>query len=188
MRRVVPAALLAAALLLSGCTDVGSTGDKGYISGDGTLTAIDPADRQKPVELAGDDLDGEPVDLADLRGEVVVINIWGSWCVDCRVEQPDLNEIAAELGDEAQWLGVNIRESSLAQAQAYVRNMEVPYGSLYSPDSEALLAFAGYVTPKTVPATLVLDREGRIAVTILGRVTAPSTLKGLIEDVAAEDG
>ena len=188
MRRIVTAAVLAAGLLLSGCTEVGSTGDKGYISGDGTVVRIDPADRQKPVELSGEGLAGEAMDLADLRGDVVVVNIWGSWCVDCRVEQPELNEVAAGAGRDAQWFGVNIRETSLAQAQAYVRNHEVPYGSVYSPDSEALLAFSEYVTPKTIPATLVLDREGRIAATILGRVTSASTLKGLIEDVAAEDG
>lgn len=188
MKRLLLVALASAALLLSGCTDVGSTGDKGYVSGDGTIRSIDAADRQKPLELAGDDLAGNPVDVADLRGEVVVINIWGAWCVDCRIEQPELNKVFAEVGDRAQWLGVNIRDSSLSQAQAYVRSQEVPYDSIYSPDGEALLSFVGYVTPKTIPATLVLDREGRIAATVLGRLTSPGTLQGLIEDVAAEDG
>lgn len=188
MRRTLTALLAAGTLLLAGCSDVGSTGDKGYISGDGVLDQIAPGDRERPIDLAGDDLEGNPLDVGDLRGEVVVINVWGSWCPPCRAEQPDLNEIAADLGDTATFVGLNVRDNSPATAQAYVRRFEVPYPSLYSPDGRELLAFAGILTPRSIPSTLVLDREGRVAVTVLGPVAAPSTLKAMISDVAAEDG
>jgi len=174
-----------------GCSDVSGTGDKGYVTGDGRINEVAAADRGKPVELEGTDLDEEPVDLTDLRGKPVVVNVWGSWCAPCRAEQPDLNEAAAELGDDVAFLGINIRDASPANAAAYVRRFEVPYPSVYSPDSGALLAFRGTLGPNTIPATVVLDREGRVAASVIGSLPSRQTLVDLVEavsDEAAGDG
>jgi thiol-disulfide isomerase/thioredoxin len=172
--------------VLAGCSDLSGTGGKGYITGDGVPTEIKPADRDDPIELAGEDLEGEPVDLADLRGKPVVVNFWASWCPPCRVEQPDLNEAAAELGDDVAFLGVNIRDANQAQAKAYVRTHEVPYGSIYSPGGEALLPFS--IPPRSIPSTIVLDAEGRIAATIIGKVPSTITLTDVVETVLQESG
>lgn len=147
-------------------------------------TEIVPADRAEPVELTGEDLEGKPFDLADLRGKPVVVNIWWSACPPCRVEQPDLNEAAAELGDQAAFVGVNIRDSSAEQALAYVRKFDVPYGSVYSPDGQALLPFA--IPPRSIPSTFVLDAEGRIAASVIGKVPSTITLTDMVERVLEE--
>ena len=89
---------LACLLVLVGCSSLSGTGDKGYISGEGVPVEVAAADRGDPVELTGADLDGTDVDLADLRGKPVVVNIWWSECPPCRVEQPDLNEAADRAG------------------------------------------------------------------------------------------
>lgn len=183
------AALVAVAVLvLTGCSSMSGTGDKGYITGDGRISQVDPAEREDPVDLAGDDLAGEPVSLEELRGKVVVVNVWGSWCPPCRAEMPDLVAAAEQAGDDAAYLGINIRDPDEAQAQALVRNFEVPYRSVYSPDAKALLAFAGTLTPRTIPSTVVLDREGRVAASIIGSVPSTQTLTDLVDEVAAEDG
>ena len=46
-------------------------------------TDVKAVDRGEPIELTGTDLDGEEVDLADLRGKPVVVNVWASWCPPC---------------------------------------------------------------------------------------------------------
>lgn len=173
-------------LVLSGCSSLSGTGDKGYIEGTGVPVEVKAVDRGAPVELSGDDLDGNPVDLADLRGKPVVVNVWWSQCPPCRVEQPDLNEAAAELGDAATFVGLNIRDSSPASAQSYVRGFDVPYPTIYSADGSALLAFSGTLTPRSIPSTVVLDAEGRIAASVQGRIPTTTTLVDLVE--GASDG
>ena len=147
---------------------------------------VAPGDREDAVALTGTDLDGNEVDLADLRGRPVVVNVWASWCPPCRVEQPDLNEAHAELGDRVAFLGLNIRDASRDNALAYVRNLEVPYPSVHSADGAALLPFAGTLTPKSIPSTVVLDAEGRIAASVNGRVPTTRTLVSLVEKVLDE--
>ena len=181
--------LLAAVLVaLGGCSSLSGGGGDGFVSRDGRLTTIEPADRGAPIELTGEDLDGEMVDLQDLRGQVVVVNVWGAWCGPCHAEAPDLAAAAAEAGDDTAYLGINFRDPDRAQAQAFVRNNDLRFPSIYSPDGEALLAFAGTLTQRSVPATVVLDRKGRVAASIGGALPSTQTLTDLVDDVAAEDG
>ena len=149
-------------------------------------TEVKAVDRGEPIELTGTDLDGEEVDLADLRGAPVVVNVWASWCPPCIAEQPDLNEAVAALGDGVQFVGLNIRDASSDDAKAYVRDLEVPYGSIYSADGAALLPFAGTLTPRSIPSTVVLDAEGRIAASVNGRIPTTQTLVSLVEAVLGE--
>ena len=172
---------LACLLALVGCSSRSGTGDKGYISGTGVPTEVKAVDRGDPVEMTGTDLQGNDVDLADLRGKPVVINVWWSQCGPCRVEQPDLNDAAAQLGDRVTFLGLNIRDSSADSARAYVRGFDVPYASVYSADGAALLPFAGTLNPRSIPSTVVLDADGRIAASVQGRIPSVLTLVDLVE-------
>lgn len=186
MRLRAAAGALVAAFALSACSNVGDTGSQNYITGEGTVTTVDVADRGDAIDLTGEGLEGEALDVADWRGKVVVVNVWGAWCPPCRAEQDELVEAAVATEDVAQFVGVNIRDLAVENAQAFVRNYDVPYPSIYSPDSRALLAFTGTLTPYSIPSTVVLDTEGRVAATIMGRVPSVLTLTGVIEDVAAE--
>jgi thiol-disulfide isomerase/thioredoxin len=172
--------------VLAGCSGLSGTGDKGYITGTGVPVEVPAADREDPIELAGTDLDGNDVDLAELRGKPVVVNVWASWCGPCIVEQPDLNEAAAELGDDVTFLGLNIREASEGDAAAFTRKLEVDYPSVYSPDGSALLPFAGTLTPRSIPSTVVLDAEGRVAASVQGRIPTTQTLVSIVERVLGE--
>jgi thiol-disulfide isomerase/thioredoxin len=105
--------------------------------------------------------------LADLQGRVVVVNFWASWCGPCRVEQPDLNA-AWELfpADEVVVIGVNI-EDTRANALAHLEEFGVPYVSLFDPVNELAGRFSG-IGARTIPTTLFLDIEGRVAARLLG--------------------
>lgn len=184
MRRGLVAGVALAALVLSGCSDVGDTGSQNYISGEGTVTTIDESERGEAIDLSGPGLEDEAIDVADWRGKVVVVNVWGAWCPPCRAEQDELVEAAVETEGVAQFLGINIRDLSVENSKAFVRNYEVPYPSIYSPDSKALLAFSGTLTPYSIPSTVILDGEGRVAASIMGSIPSVLTLTELIEDVA----
>ncbi len=143
-----------------------------------------PADRPPPVSLTGELLDGSRFDLASTRGTVVVVNVWGSWCAPCRAEAPDLEQTYQATRDrKVTFLGINHQDGRDA-AKAFERG-QVTYPSLFDPDSRAALAFQ--VTPNLTPSTLVLDRQGRIAVVVRGAVTR-AKLQPLVERVAAETG
>lgn len=174
---------LACLLVLAGCSSLSGTGDKGYITGEGVPTEVKAADRGDPIEIIGTDLEGNEVDLADLRGKPVVVNVWASWCPPCIAEQPDLNEAHDQLGDDVTFVGLNIRDASREDASAFVRTLEVDYPSIYSADGTALLSFAGTLGPRSIPSTVVLDADGRIAASVQGRIPSVLTLVDLVEGV-----
>jgi thiol-disulfide isomerase/thioredoxin len=185
-RRVVAAVLLAATAL-TGCSSSGTAdgSGKGFVSGDGTITVLPATQRPDPVALSGKTLEGADLDVTSLRGKVVVLNVWGSWCAPCRKEAPDLEQAYTELkGKGVQFVGVNVNEQSASQAVAFQKKFAVTYPSLADDGGKSLLALRGAVAANAIPSTLVLDTEGRIAVRISGPTTR-TTLVDLVEDVVA---
>lgn len=173
-------------VLVVGCTSVEGTEGKDYVSGDGQQREIASANRGEPVELTGEDLDGQPLSLEDFRGKPVVVAVWGSWCAPCNKEAPELVEAANELGDSVQFVGINIRDASPANAQSFVRKYDIPYPSFYSSGGVELLAFNRTIGPRSVPAFVVLDGEGRIAASVIGEIGSKATLIGLVDTVLSE--
>lgn len=186
--RTVAAAACALGLL-AGCssTDEGSPDgvEAGYVSGDGSIETWPAAERDEPVELAGTTYDEEQVDLADWRGDVVVVNFWYAACPPCRAEAPDLAAVAEDYGDRGvHLLGVNHTDDA-GTALAFERSFDVPYPSLNDTDAEGVAAMQGVVPLRAMPSTVVLDQEGRVSGRIIGQVE-PSTLRALIDDTLAE--
>jgi thiol-disulfide isomerase/thioredoxin len=189
-------ALVVAVGSLAGCTSdagAGSPVDQGqpeqnYVSGDGAITELAPADRADPIELKGSTLEGGELDLANLRGQVVVVNVWGSWCPPCRKEAPVLKKVSDDLAPNADsdvaFVGIDTRDSDAA-ASAFLDNIGSTYPNIVDPDGVLLLSFRGSINPQAIPSTLVLDREGRVAARVIGEVTE-GTLRSLVSSVVAE--
>ena len=185
---LIVAALGLTAAAATACTSANGTEGKNYISGDGLVTVVDPSDRGKPVEVSGETLDGDQLDLTDLRGQVVVVNVWGAWCPECRAEAPVLVAAESELPDDAKVVGVDIRETSKDNPLAFERTFGVTWPSIYDPGSETLLGFPPPYNPRAVPSTMVLDREGRLAALIRGQLPSKTTLLDVVDQVAGEGG
>ncbi|GAA4700955.1 TlpA disulfide reductase family protein [Nocardioides conyzicola] len=173
-------------LALTACTSLGETGNKGFISGDGQVRVIDPSDRDGAVEFTGTSLTGDPIDSKDYRGQVLVVNKWWSGCGPCRSEMPMLSKAAKELGDEAAFLGINIRDSSADNGLAFMKSVGADYPSIYDVQGKAALAFAGKAPMAAIPTTIVLDAEGRVAAVISGDIPSKQTLLDVVDEIAGK--
>jgi thiol-disulfide isomerase/thioredoxin len=133
-------------------------------------------------EVQGRTIDGGSLSLADLRGNVLVLNVWGSWCGPCRAEAPDLAEISAETMDQGvRFIGIDVRDNPAA-ARAFEREFGITYPSFDDQDGQVLASFAGVVPVSAVPSTIVVDQSGVIRASIVGQIDT-RTLRGLINDL-----
>jgi peroxiredoxin len=169
--------------VLTGCTGLPESGDKGYTTGDGVVSQVAVDDRESPVALRAPDLEGNDISLGDYRGKPLVVAVWGAWCVECRAEQSEVNAAVEELEGTAGFVGIDVRDN-VGAAQAYEREKAVPYPSIDGNDGQALKAFDGTLSPYTVPAFVVLDADGRIAASIIGKLPSRLTLVDLVEEIA----
>ena len=179
-RPALLALALAGVLALTGCTGDSATTDgptspKLEAINPGENGLITPEDRPPAPNLVGTTLEGEPLDVADYRGQVVVLNFWASWCPPCRAEAPNLIEVAeATQDDGVQFVGVNVKNAK-DEALAFERKQRVPYPSLHDQPGVLLTRFRTLV-PQVPPTTLLLDRQGRIAGRFIGGVTTNELL------------
>ena len=154
-------------------------------AGSRTVTEYAPEDRAGPVALSGTGLTGEAIDIAAWRGDVVVINVWGSWCAPCREEAPILAATSAAYANQGvRFVGVNVRDNPAA-AIAFEESYGITYPSIDDSNGKALLSLADHLPGAGVPVTLLLDRDGRPAARVLGAVQE-STLTALLDTVLAE--
>jgi thiol-disulfide isomerase/thioredoxin len=184
------AVALAATLILVSCARTGAdeqtqnAGQVGYPTVPRNLTRISPDQRQVLPTVSGPALgSNQTISTQDYRGKVVVINVWGSWCPPCRKEAPDLQAASVETKDVAQFVGITSKDYDPAPAEAFVRSFKITYPSIYDPTGRVLLAFAGELPPSAIPSTMIIDREGRLAVRVLSEVSK-ITLVDMINDVA----
>lgn len=181
------------ALGLAGCATGNDQAVHGgsftFVSPGGQLEiAYAPSDRGTIGTLRGPDLmTGDTISADDFRGDVVVLNFWGSWCPPCREEQDALSLLSRQLADNGvQFLGIDLKEGTKADGQDFHREKDVPYPSIYDPTMRTILSLRGY--PATaIPSTIVLDRQLRVAqIWLVSAAVPPLEMKQRIEEIAAE--
>lgn len=185
--------VLAAALTLSACSGdstgkSGGGGDTNFVTNTGGISTIAKGERTSPHNLAGETLDGSRLDVADLKGKVVVLNVWGSWCPPCRAEATHFAKVAKELKPQGvEFVGINTRDPNKQPALAFEKDYGVAYPSLYDPAGKLILnAFPkGTLPPQSIPSTLVLDRDGKIAARAL-MALSEEKLRSMIDPLVAE--
>jgi len=191
MRRAL-AALAVAALLLAGCStskEAVQTGqDFTFVAPGGQTTILyDPPDSRGTLRgMSGESLlsPGTTIGLDAFAGRVVVLNIWGSWCGPCRTEAPDLEFVARQTAaDGVSVLGVDVRDDRAA-ATDFLRDRGITYDSIFDPPGRTLALLTGYPR-NTVPSTIVLDRQHRVAAVYLTAIRV-SELIPLVQRLADE--
>ena len=119
--------------------------------------------------LQGPTLDGTPFDLADWRGQVVLVNVWASWCVPCQREQPLLVAAYAQLAPQGlQIVGINVRDAP-EQARAFLREYgQAPWPSVRDPDGRRAVDWGTFALPETY----LVDRSGTVVAKAVGELDA----------------
>jgi thiol-disulfide isomerase/thioredoxin len=156
--------------------------NKNYIAGDGSVTEFrDLASRKTAAAWTSTTADGKSLGSADLLGKVVVLNFWYAGCAPCRAETPELDKLGKKYASQGVVVvGVDLRDTA-ETALAFNRTHKISYPSVMDNASgDVVLAYTGIVTPDAVPTTLVLDKQGRVAARIIGRIE-PSILETLIK-------
>jgi len=176
------AAALGLAFLLTAC---GRDPLGARVSSEVGVTEFGPSDRVEVPAISGSTLDGTQLALAGYRGKVVVLNNWASWCEPCNDEAATLVATSKRfkpLG--VNFVGLDVSDQDAA-AREYTKKYGVPYPSILDPAGTTLASIPS-VPPGALPSTLILDREGRIAVRFIGAVMEPAFTEKLNAVLAEE--
>jgi cytochrome c biogenesis protein CcmG, thiol:disulfide interchange protein DsbE len=132
---------------------------------DPSVTASPLVGRTAP-DFTLQQLDGPAMTLSKLRGQVVVINFWASWCTECHTEQSALDDAWQQFRDSGVVVvGVNF-EDTTGDARDYVRTAGVSYPIVEDTDSRTALAYG----LRGIPETFVVNKTGRIVDRVIGPV------------------
>ena len=120
----------------------------------------------QPVELM--DLQGNPIRLADYRGQVVWINFWATWCPPCQEETPVLRDLYDTYADDGLALiAISVQETTADDVRSYVESYDLNYTVGFDATSAIFHTYRAY----GLPTHLFLDRDGVIRKVVLGPVT-----------------
>ncbi len=130
---------------------------------------------QKAADFALKSLDGEPLELASLRGKVVVLDFWATWCGPCRHELPIVDKLREEFAGKVQFLGINDEDNGTVKS--FLRKNS--YGITVLMDSKRTVHRTYGV--HAIPTLFVIDREGVIRQHFIGGREAPELRKAIAE-------
>ncbi|MFJ1902041.1 MULTISPECIES: TlpA family protein disulfide reductase [unclassified Streptomyces] len=167
---------------LTACDKTVDNGQVNFVTDSDGIATVPKSDRRSPTALKGKSLAGKQLDVADLRGKVVVINAWGSWCGPCRAEAPLFSSLAAKTKSKGvEFIGINTRDNNLQSALEFEKDFKIKYPSLYDPTGKLLMsAFPkGSLNLQAIPSTVILDRHGDIAARALRPLSEDNLTKML---------
>jgi cytochrome c biogenesis protein CcmG, thiol:disulfide interchange protein DsbE len=140
---------------------------------------------ERAPAFAAATLSGEEVALADLRGEVVLLNVWATWCWPCRREMPSFEALHRELGGQGlRIVAVSIDEARDAgEIRDFLEEFDITFTVLHDPRKRIADAFQ----PTGVPETYLIDADGVIRRRWIGRIDGHSeAVRGPIREALRE--
>ncbi len=154
---------LACALLWTGCSGVAPVKPAAKVSQEHSPAAQfslnDSVGRPMP-EFKLKDADGQTVRPADYKGKVVLLDFWATWCGPCKIEIPWFMDFERQFKDQGfAVVGVSMDEDGWTAIKPYVKNMKMNYRVLLG-DDDVSTAYGGL---DSLPTTLLIDRQGKIA-------------------------
>jgi thiol-disulfide isomerase/thioredoxin len=129
----------------------------------GEIAGVLVGEKQQALpNLAFQSPDGKPMTLADLRGRVVLLNLWATWCAPCRKEMPALDKLQAELGGpDFEVVAVNIDQRNLERPKTFLTEVGVTKLGYYADPSARIFQQLRAVDRAVgMPTTILIDRDG----------------------------
>ncbi|ARO56917.1 thiol:disulfide interchange protein [Methylorubrum zatmanii] len=129
----------------------------------GDVAAFDASAAPKPAPaVAFKGPDGAPTDLASLRGKLLLVNLWATWCAPCKAEMPALDRLQAELGgDSFQVVAINVETRNLDKPPAWFKANGIAHLTYYGdPEGKVLPAIQSAVGSTGLPTTMLIDAKG----------------------------
>ncbi len=167
-------------LLLAGCGGgISSPNQNKFISGSGAAVYIKASDRKIAPNIVGTTITGET--FSSPKNQIIVLNVWASWCSPCRAEAPTLEALSQKF-PKVQFVGVLTRDNVTA-ARSFIERFKLTYPTIT--DDSVLASFRGSLPPNAIPTTLVIDSSGYVAARISGAVTV-GLLTDLINNVSGD--
>lgn len=175
----------AGVLLLSGCD--GQAGAREMGDGEAGDRGPPSASAEVLPEYAAVTLDGDSVSLRDYRGEVLLLNVWATWCPPCRREMPSLQALHEELGPEGlRVVGVSIDGAGSKEAvRDFLAEYGITYTILHDPEERVLRELGIF----GIPTTYLVDRRGRVLERWIGEADfgAPEILREMRRALVSEE-
>jgi cytochrome c biogenesis protein CcmG/thiol:disulfide interchange protein DsbE len=121
--------------------------------------------------------DGSQVTLSDLRGKVVLLNFWATWCPPCKAEMPDLEALYREYGATHDFVvvGVNLQEER-ETVEKFARAIGLSFPVLL--DTDGKVSEQSYAV-RSLPMSMIIDREGYIREAWTGQLSSAEMLNRL---------
>jgi len=131
-------------------------------------------------DITGTTLDGDILALSDLRGDIVLVNVFASWCGPCRAETPHLVEVFDEVDNEGiEFVGLNLSESSDA-VRIFKDEFDINFPLLLNEDGRLTEIYQ----PIGLPTSWFIDADGVVRYVFAGPMTK-DMLTGILEDIEA---
>jgi thiol-disulfide isomerase/thioredoxin len=180
---------MACALVLAGCTGKDAVNQSGgslyqFSSATKLGETISLSSRKSPKDITGDLLAGGTYRLTSDNGKVVVLNFWASWCSPCRTEMPGFDGLYREVKSSVDFVGVNTKDGSESAAKAFVSDNSISYPIVVDEPGKIALAL-GHIPSGSLPFTVVLDKQHRVAAVYLGALQA-ADLQPVLTKLSAE--
>jgi peroxiredoxin len=147
------------------------------VLGAGAATAFYFREAPAAPEVTFTTFSGESVTLSSLRGQVVLVNFWASYCGPCRKDMPNVVALHQHFASRGlRTVAVAVSKDDRARAEAYVREQALPFTVAFDDGSAALAFGKVHITP----SLFLIDRQGRLVKKYIGEARWPE-LNGLVE-------